>query len=576
MTTFSGGLRGSGDALASLNLTINLPSSVGAYIGDPVNAVLGDEVIGGSFVVNLPASRPPTLNYDGVVQFAFFDDFYNRVWFIPSTVDFGPITSATSKNVMMWNANLHTVTLESIDLPLDDSLSYGGLTLPLVIKALAARTVSIGVAADGDIEVSGTFTFHFDDDSVGFIPVSGVRSRVWAFSPSWASGVEVSIEYLTEVITSRIGKEQRIAGREEPRMEITFTSFANDYNFRKFLRQMTSWQNKTTLMPDFSHSIYLAETALEGDDVITFDSVDDWMVPDRVLIFMNANPSSSEFIVRKVESVVGNVVTLTASIDRDWPKGTKVYPAYTGRLGTQIGATQHTNRLIEANITFKAEPGFELWSNAGDAPLTYLGRELFLTKPDWSQSISPEFQAVMETIDYGIGRTTHTLPQEFGDRYHKATYTEMNRQSADDIVRMFRRQLGMQGEFFMPTFVEDLRLKLPAPIGTIGLRVEGVDTYKDYGTSTVYKNLIIFLKDGTYELCNVNDILLISDTDGDDSIISLTDALSRTVNPVDVMQICWLPLWRFVSDGLVAKWLTDEVAQIDLNMKTLEFVEAES
>lgn len=54
---------------------------------------------------------------------SYFEDYYNRVWMIPTTVDFGPITATTGKQVYLWNAHLYDITLEQITPPSDTSLS---------------------------------------------------------------------------------------------------------------------------------------------------------------------------------------------------------------------------------------------------------------------------------------------------------------------------------------------------------------------------------------------------------------------------------------------------------------------
>lgn len=572
MATFAGHLKTLGEFSKVSLFSPERPTNDDMW----TTAADGAWLVPGLFDRNLPASRPPTDNFAGVQQFSYYDDFYNRVWLIPNSLDFGPITSDLSRSVIMWNANRTSVTLDSFNSGADDTVSVSGLTVGTTIKSLAERTFSINVSADGPSEVDTTVTFSFTPSEIARLPVAGVRSKVWAFMPNWQDPVEVQIEFMTEVIESRSGYEQRIANRDNPRMSISFTSVVNEFNYRQFIRQMASWQNKPTLMPDFSHGVKLAVAAENGSDTIVMEDNQDWMIEGRTILIVRGGATRTEFLVRKVEEVIGNSLRLASVIDGDWDVGTKVYPTYTGYLGSKLSASIPVNRTAVVSVNFEADPGYELWSDVGEPSEDYLGRELFLLRPDWSDALSPEFESALETLDYGRGRKSYTIPRPFNSRIHKANYLGVSRAATDAITAFFRRNKGAQGEFFMPTWTEDLRIKTLANAGTSGLRFAGPYVWQDYVDDVVYKDLIIFYADGTHEVYHVNDIISVNDADGNDSIINLTTPLLRIVDPANVVQVCWLPLWRFATDGLTVQWLTDETAQISLSMKSLRYVPAES
>lgn len=530
----------------------------------------------GDFDNNQPGDRYGTASFDGAVEYSYFDDYYNRIWLIPAELDFGPITSDVSRSVLMWNSNSTAVTLDSFDLGVDESISLSGLSLPLTIKSLGATEFLVNVSQDGDSEVQSTVTFEFTPEEVASIPVSGVRSKVWAFLPNWSNPVEVQFEYMTEIIESRSGYEQRIAARTEPRLSISFTSIVNDFNYRQFIRQMASWQNKPTLMPDFSHGVALSVAADNMTDTLVLDHIEDWMVEGRAVLIVRGAASRTEFLVRKIAEVIGDSIRLTSNIEGSWGIGTKVYPTYSGYLGSRISASQPGNRTSIVNVSFNADPGYELWADPGEIVPDYLGREMFMLRPDWSSALTPDFEASVEVVDYGRGRKAHSFSKPYNVRYHKANYVGIGRAATDEIVRFFKRNLGAQGEFFMPTFTEDLRLKMVSPSATASMRFDGLFVYQDYVEDVVYRDLIIFYTDGTHEAYHVDSIGTINDDYGNDSIINLTTPLLREVDPDEILQICWLPLWRFATDGLTVQWLTDETSQISLTMRTLPYVAAET
>ncbi|TXH14788.1 MAG: hypothetical protein E6R03_08555, partial [Hyphomicrobiaceae bacterium] len=409
------------------------------------SAVEGVHYFYGDADINQPSTRYGLQTYAGDSLPSFYDDFYNRIWFIPQTIDFGAISATVGRTAVIWNAKRSTVVLSSIDTSEDESVSVSGASLPLTMKPLVQRSFVVTVDEDGDPDVNFSIIFEFTPTEQVPLPVTGVRSKVWAFLPNWTSPVEVSYEFMTEIIPSRSGFEQRIANRTDPRMSIRFTALVNEGTFRHFIRQMASWQNKGTLMPDFSHGIALLEDANAGQNTLVFEETADWILPGRTVVLVRGNASQSEFAVRKIDAVVGNSVTLTSDIDQDWVAGSKAYPAYVGYLGTKITASQFTNRTAAVNVTFDADPGEELWWSVPAGTVFYLGRELFLERPDWASSVAPEFEAALEIIDYGKGRKDFNIPRPFNMRIHKAQYIEASRERTDAIVDFFRRNRGAQG-----------------------------------------------------------------------------------------------------------------------------------
>lgn len=572
MASFAGFYNPPGEFVKTWALSPDRPINTSMW----QNAVDGKTLIPGDATINQPATRYGLLTFDGAVLPSFYDDFYNRIWFIPQTVDFGAISVTVSKSVVIWNAKRASVTLTDVDTSADESVSVGGLSLPLTMKPLVQRNLTVTADASGESSVDFSIVFEFLPADQVLLPVTGVRSKVWAFVPNWANPVEVEYEFMTEIIDSRSGYEQRIANRTEPRMSIKFTALVNEGTFRQFIRQMASWQNRDTLMPDFSHGVPIVNSVDSGENTLVLEEASDWMVPGRTIVMVRGNASQADFLVRKIEEVVGTSITLTSDVEGEWLVGSKVYPAYVGHLGTKLTASQLTNRTAAVNVTFDADPGEELWWAVPEGEVFHLGRELFLERPDWSSSVAPEFEAALEVIDYGKGRMDFNIPRPFNVRFHKAQYIEASRERTDAIVDFFRRNKGAQGEFFMPTFTEDLRLKTIAPAGTFGLRFEGRDVYQDYVDDVVYKDVIIFYANGVYEAVHIDTITTIDDENGNDTVFSLTTPLVNTADPSQILQICWLPLWRFSTDGLSVQWLTDQTSQISLAMQALRYVPAET
>ncbi|MBK3745244.1 hypothetical protein G3A39_39355 [Paraburkholderia aspalathi] len=520
----------------------------------------------GAFISSQPANFLPR-GYRGALMQSYFNDYYNRVWFVPTSLDFGPITTTSSKRVYLWNAHTRPTTLDEIVLPDDESITISGISTPATFKPLGGAYFTIWAAGDGQPSIDATFRFTFSPLEVVRLRTTGVRSRLWDFPPNWSSPYEVSLDFLSEIITSNSGKEQRRAIRQTPRKGFSFNSLVHGEKFRRFIRHMSVWQARSTVIPEFNRSTHLEIDLHAGQSGALVTKVPDWLVPGRLVVMMDKERS----ILRTIDAVVGNSISFSSTIDGEWPKGSRIYSAAAGRLGTQLQGTQHTNRAMSVGLRFAVDAGREEWPSAGVPDVMHRGREVFLKRPNWQGSPTPEFTSVIDKVDYGWGRDDNFLPVDFNTRYHKGEYLGINTDDVESIINFFRRQYGQVGEFFMPTFTEDLEFKYDAPLGTANIRVDGFGTADDYVAGTVYRDLVVFLNDGSYLLRSVQSIYQVSDHLGDDSVIQVATPWPLDLNVNNIRQVCWMPLWRFATDGLTIQYVTNEKAQIALSMKTLEY-----
>lgn len=571
MASFPGALR---EPLGLLvpwqQLASELPPSDNRVPGNWLSASDAATLPRGAFQSSQPINFLPR-TYVGDVMFSYFDDYYNRVWMVPGTIDFGPITATTYKQVYLWNAHQRPTTLNDIVPPSDTSVTLAGISEGTTFKALGGGFFEAWVNINGDPSVDATFNFDFLPTERTTLRLLAVRSRLWPFPPNWSDPFEVTFDYQTEVITSDSGKEQRRALRQTPRKSFAFSALAHDGDFRQFVRQMSVWQARSTIVPEFSSLVRLSAEAPDGASLLEVDGAANWLVPGKLVVLRHQR----NWLLRTVLGVSGNLVSLTTPIDGDWPAATRLYSALSGRLSTQIQTRQHTNMTSVIDVRFSADPGVEPETIVPPATVLYRGREVMTKKPNWANAPTPEFVSKLETLDYGVGRLDYFIRVLFNDRYQKAEYLSFSRADADEMEAFFRRQMGQAGEFFMPTYTEDLRIKIASPATTSNLRIEGTGTAEDYASDSVYRDLIIFFADGTFLMRHVQSVYQVEDDIGADTIIQVDTPWPITVDPANIRQICWLPLCRLASDQLTFQWLTDETTQIAMTIKTLEYRDAE-
>lgn len=546
------------------------PATEGLPLGLRTNGIDAASMDRGDFTENLPTDFL-SRTFAGWTYSLFFHDYYNRVWIIPSTVDFGPVTAETTANVFLWNAFLHSVDLTAVGAGSDPSVTLTGLTVPTTYKSLAGAYFGVKTGVDGPANIDTAFTFTFGTFDEAVLPVLGTRARLWPWPPNWESGFEVNYELRTEIITSDSGEEQRSAIRQSPRKTFRFTSHVHQNEFRAFARQMNAWHDLTTAVPEFSKFFRSAAAIPDGTDSVLVESVPDWAVAGTLVALIY----EGKRILRTIDSVAGLTIAFTSAVAGDFPVDLKIYKAVTGRLESNISASQYTNRLATVACVFNADPGVEVYPSAGPFSATHNGRELLLKRPNWGDRLAPSFTSYLKTVDYGVGRADYFSPIPYNDRFHKANYIGRDIAEGEEMERFYRRCLGQLHEFYMPTFTEDIVLKETLNMGATSMRIEGADFARDMQGDTIYKDLIVYTDDGNHYARHILSIYEVNDTFGNDTIIQIDEAFPLALSVYTVRQICWLPLWRLASDSMTFQYVTDEVTQFSMTMKTLEYRDAE-
>lgn len=398
---------------------------------------------------------------------------------------------------------------------------------------------------------------------------------LWPFAADWDREVRLTYEFMTEVITSENGKEQRISNRSDPRITIEYDSIVAEFDYQRAAALLNAQQNAPVLMSDWSRPATLSTTSTAADTRLPVVEVEPWMRAGVVASTVWEGVSGAVAIQNTITSCSTNWLNLSAVLGADVPEDAAVYRTWPGRLRSKISARLHTDRLVNISTRFDVDPGFENLGTIPPAPLLYQGRELFLAEPDWSADLSIDFEAVLETLDYGKGRVYHTTPVPFNTRFMSATYNLVGRDEIDALQNFFFRLRGQQGEFFMPTFTEDMRLRNTSGVGASQIRVIGTDAIDTIAVSEVHKNIALVFEDGQIETYEVVSTVSLNDELGVDSHLVLDRPLTRIARPSDVSMVCWLPLWRLLSDNMTVVWRDDQKATIGLSMKTLETLPAE-
>lgn len=390
-------------------------------------------------------------------------------------------------------------------------------------------------------------------------------TTLWPFTPNWSQPFKVSYEFRTEIIVSRSGKEQRRALRATPRRRFEYQALAEGARLRTLDRLAASRQDDAFLLPEFPRGVRGNGIPASGD-TLTVAEIPDWLETGATIALVHGRRAA----LREVDSISGLDITFTATEATPWPAGVRLCPVVEGRPGGEISTRRQTSDVSVLSVEFAATPAVEPVDEGAAGPL-FNGREVFLKKPDWSRPVRLDYLHEVETVDFGRGRTAVFSPLDFGAQTRSAVYLNRSFDEAEELRRFFARMKGQRGEFYMPTWRNDLPLKTTALSGADTLRVEGTEAADAYADDSVHRAVMVAVEGQAPFYRLVEDI----GPSAGDTVVQIDGTWPFDLPP-ETTRVSWLHVCRFATDTLMIEWLTTAVAQAQLSIRTLEALEPET
>lgn len=381
-------------------------------------------------------------------------------------------------------------------------------------------------------------------------------ARLWPYSPDWRSGFNVRRSFRTDIVGSRDNTEQRRSTRSSPRFSVDYRTVVQD-DLRAANHWLRAWQNKPTIIPDFSRWARLTGASSIGTDTLTISPMPVWAAAGQRLVLCGA--ATEEVLV---ESVAGDVITLADNLVNAWGIGSVLRPTFFGLFDGRLSSSRLNKGAAQISVSLDAYPGGEPPQSAGTAWATFNGREVFTLQPDYSGAPSVSYAFPAEQVDFERGRTAQFRPIERAEREVEADFNGLTLAEATQAEQFFDRMKGRRGAFYISTGEKDFILNATAGSGSSSFTAAGPpDIAADFGDvdyAAVETAIAICMVDGSHIYRRITDIA----PSGGNSIITVNAAWGVELSLSSVARISWMPIWRFASDEMVTSWRTPLNANI--------------
>lgn len=386
------------------------------------------------------------------------------------------------------------------------------------------------------------------------------QRQLWPLTIDWKGGFVFSTEYKTAIFPSRDRHEYRRAEREEPRFSFEYNASAHGSQAQGVMRTMQTLITEDLVLPHPMFYAKLMTPLIATTTSFTVDAVPAWLTVGRYAVVVYKD---TRWLV-EILSVSGTTIGIDVGPGQTFPVGSKLFLGVFCKVNPASRLTYLTNRVLTGKVNLDDIVGLNYLPDEGAPFATFRSKEVLMKKPNWATPIEVAVDAGMDVVDYEYGRRGYDAYLDFVPHINKAEYLARTLDEAFEFLQFFIRQRGRRGEFYMPTWTDDLPLAAGLTSGQATFRVTGAE-FDDFSDNPAQRNVMFMMKDGSVLYRQVTGITV----SGSESIFAVSGNWASTVPLSSIAYCCWLNTYRFAVDELSLELLTDSVAQFATSFQLL-------
>ncbi len=518
------------------------------------------------FLDNLHAQIENVLGIDiGVyISPAFGYLIYNDIKIKPFRIDVGQITSNIEYPIEIWNTFSKNITLLSIDgSNTDGILLTGQLPTPLIIGPWQSIKFILNVTSNGPSTINAVYLFKIDSLSYdALLTIVGRRGFIFGFCPDWTNGVSERLEWLTEILESNNGLEQRISLRNTPRRFIEYSFLLDEKDSSSLNNLLVMAGGVSGCLPIWTDVTVVNYEIPIGTKTITVnDRVNkDYQVNGLIVLWL----SNTHCEVFSILSFSGDEIILKNEIKSFWPVGTRIFPGKNVRfVNGNINISRVTDSISIGDCHFVINEINDHY--VYDYGVDYRNYKVFNWAPDRSEDIDDSWKRKLEIIDYNTGGFFVDDVSKFPKISHKLTWLIHGRQNIYLFKAWLFSRSGKEKPFWLSTFESDLNVTQKIEKDSNNLIVDDVG-YGQYGfPSQLRNNISIKTTSGVFyrEIVNVNKY------PDNNELLIIDSPLGVDLNADQFLQVSYLELVRLDNDSIEFFWETDNICRVQFLVRVL-------
>lgn len=490
-----------------------------------------------------------------------FNNLYFRLLPSRQNLYLGIITGDRGESFTVWNGYFHSLSVDRITLDNLNGVSVeplGGGGLPITMPPLESAWMQIHVSAQGSTSLNGSFTLHLSNGETLTIGVQGQRLVMCDVPPNWNDNYSETYSYKTDIITSWNNREQRRSLVPQPRRRIEYHANPVRQQAGGFRNLVRRWQGRGYMLPLWNQKTrLLSPTRMSGTEIVV-DMSNNLDLVQGGSVCLWKNPYVYE--IAEIIRVSGNRLSLGNPLGRAWQiEECTVMPAVTAYLSSDTGFAWKTHTVGDGNLNWTIDVG-SLKIKMPNLPpdITYNGYEVLDKRPTWSETISDNWAAHVEVVDFGWGLQKYFDRGVASQPLRQQTYYANGYAECRWWKGFIQRCRGSYKAFLVPSGLEDGFIVAPYASGSNQIDV------RDDRMSLLDSGQYIRLQnhEGIYfrKITKVEFFNGVARFTLDNGIPDNTTA--DQFKPVQFLRLC-----RLASDEITINYVTQNVAKITLKMQ---------
>lgn len=478
----------------------------------------------------------------------YLDDYYNRIHLVPSDLDFGNIASEQQVNIAVWNAFLTAKELLEIG-GINDDIELSGPETPLDISALKEVYWQLSVPQSGAISIDQNLTWQFAENTL-ILHVKGNRIVPFGFLVDWSKPVIEHLNFLTDVLQSETGHEQRRALRFAPRLSFDAEFLLTGTERQYFDLSVVGWGDKTFALPIWPQQQWLNQEHSASSYIIYCDTTGRNFRADRLAMIRLDNSFDNETV--EIESVLADRLILKRPLVRTWPEGSCLSPAVTAQLEAQPNVTKRTDTMMRTNCSFKVTESID---HTALLPLEkYRGYPIFNELPNEKTDLTHSYERLIKAIDNQTGRAAQFDQAKVAFSLFQYEWMTYGRVAQEKFRAFIYGLQGRQKAVWLPTFSQDLTVKGPLMTNTNMFQIEWCG-YSRFGIGQLGRQDIqISLRNGQKLY---RRIVAAGEIDTRTEFVEVDSSFAQQITPTDILSISFLSLCRLNTDSISIQHIND-------------------
>lgn len=527
---------------------------------DRYSAILGDDNeiwTSNAYLLTESVTEP---GLGSITVSAMFDDFYNRIHVSPGLIDMGNVISGQFFKVYVWNGYEVDKAMTAHVPTTEQGVNLEGQGAPYTMSAYEELTYELTVDASGPPNLYSTATWTIGGEELS-LTVSGTRIVDFLYKPNWKYGVSETYSWLTDIIVSFSGSEQRRSLRIKPRRTLEYRMMLTNDDLRNFQNKLYGWQNRPFAVPLWQDKTRLTTRAKVGDTQLSLDTTLRGFAKGGLAAIRK---SVKEFEIVEIADLSDASIILSRSLVDSWDVGTEVYPAVVAYIEDQLRTRRVSSNVMDATVRFNTDPVSHKPALPDEsATITFEGYEVVLKKPNWAKPIDYESDYPYLDFDSETGARATEVSVDAPTLRRKMKWLLKNKSEIWEFKALMARMKGRRKVALVPTWFPDMVVTDLTAAQSTAVTVNSEGYSRFVGVAPGQEYMMVRLPGGGLTTHRITGVVGVLNDRVTLSFTPKTEVVIPEGSIVSLMHLC-----RFSSDDIEINHDTDGVAEVQVIMES--------